>query len=138
MPTALLARAARAGQVWISTLDIHGHGAATASAARAIANLARFREAGGRVLYGTDLGNGVLPLGVNAREVTALMRAGLDAPAVLAALTDPWPCREASAWGMSGLTTYVPGPPPARPDDLGTWLAEARVLPAEDLEELDR
>jgi hypothetical protein len=137
LPTALIARAARAGQRWISTLDIHGHGAATAAAACAAGNLSRFHAAGGRALYGTDLGNGALPIGVNAREVTALTRAGLDAADVLAALTDAWPCREASAWGMTGLATFVPGPRPAHLDELGAWLAGARVLPVEDLEEID-
>ncbi|WP_308797474.1 amidohydrolase family protein [Agromyces silvae] len=138
LPPVLVARAARAGQAWISTLDIHGHGAATTDAARARSNLSRFARAGGRVLYGTDLGNGVLPIGVNAREVSALAGAGLSAPVVVAALTDPWPHHEASAWSMDGLATFVPGPPPARLDHLGTWLAGARVLPVEDLEMIDR
>jgi hypothetical protein len=132
----LIARGA-ATQAWISTLDLHGHGAATPEALRARANLQRFHAAGGRVLYGTDLGNGVLPLGVNAREITALIRAGLDAPAVISALSDPWP-RTDDDQALSGLATFVPGPPPARLDHLGAWLAGARVLPVEDLEMIDR
>ena len=55
----LLARAA-ASQIWISTLDVHGPGAAET----ARANLSDFRAAGGRVLYGTDLGNGDRPGGI--------------------------------------------------------------------------
>lgn len=137
LPSEVIARAARSGQRWISTLDIHGHGAATAASTCATANLSRFHAAGGRVLYGTDLGNGALPVGVNAREVAGLTRAGLDAAGVLAALTDAWPCPEASAWGMTGLATFVAGPRPAHLDELGAWLAGARVLPIEDLEELD-
>lgn len=132
-----LIRRAAATQAWISTLDVHGHGVSTPQSVRARSNLARFHAAGGRVLYGTDLGNGALPLGVNAREIAALVRAGLDAAAVLATLTDPWPCADPSDWGMAGLATFVPGPPPRHHDDLGDWIANARVLPVEDLETID-
>ncbi|HEV2755865.1 MAG TPA: amidohydrolase family protein [Actinomycetota bacterium] len=45
----------------------------------AIANLARFRAAGGRVVYGTDLGNeGPVP-GIDRTEVTAMGAAGFSA-----------------------------------------------------------
>jgi imidazolonepropionase-like amidohydrolase len=71
----------------VSTLDIHGWGERTGQRTRAVDNLARFRRAGGRVRYGTDLGNGPLPLGVNAREVAALGDAGLGAREVLDAMT---------------------------------------------------
>ena len=37
--------------------------------AAALDNLAPFGAAGGRVLYGTDLGNGEQPLGINVREL---------------------------------------------------------------------
>lgn len=137
LPARVVAQAVLAGQTWISTLDIHGHGAAGASATRARTNLRRFAAAGGRVLYGTDLGNGTLPIGVNAREVDALVAAGLSAAAVLAALTDPWPHHEASAWSMASLATFVPGPPADHLDELGSWLAGARVVPVEDLEMMD-
>lgn len=82
-------RAADAGQAWISTLAIHAGD--PAGEAVALDNLARFHTAGGRVLYGTDLGNGDLPLGVNDAEVDALRRAGLDDAALATALSDPWP-----------------------------------------------
>ncbi|PJJ53392.1 hypothetical protein CLV56_2881 [Mumia flava] len=87
----LVARLASSGQRWISTLDIH-RGIPVARA-RALDNLRRFHAVGGRVLYGTDLGNGDLPVGRNDREVAALHEAGLDDAAVAAALTDPWPAR---------------------------------------------
>jgi hypothetical protein len=132
-----LIRQAATTQAWISTLDIHGHGVSTPQSVRARVNLSRFHAAGGRVLYGTDLGNGTLPLGVNAREIAALTRSGLDAAEVIEALTDPWPCAEPADWGTDGLATFVPGPPPRHHDDLGTWLANARVLPIEDLETID-
>ncbi|MBF6332801.1 amidohydrolase [Nocardia transvalensis] len=73
---------------WISTLDIHGFGTDTPQLRTATDNLRRFVEHGGTVLYGTDLGNGPLPPGVNTREVTALLAAGLTPDDVLTAMTD--------------------------------------------------
>ena len=63
----------RAGQRWISTLDIHRDDPESARRSPAPTSTA-FVAAGGRVLYGTDLGNGDLPVGVNARELAALAR----------------------------------------------------------------
>ncbi|HEY4269181.1 MAG TPA: hypothetical protein VGM94_13420, partial [Galbitalea sp.] len=71
---------------WISTLDIHGWGTYGADFTRAVDNLARFAAAGGRVYYGTDLGNGLLPVGLNRRELVALTDAGLGIPALVASL----------------------------------------------------
>jgi imidazolonepropionase-like amidohydrolase len=76
-----------AATVIVSTLDIHGWEHPTAEQATAIDNLRRFHAAGGRVRYGTDLGNGPLPQAVNAREITALGEAGLGGPAILRAIT---------------------------------------------------
>lgn len=73
---------------WISTLDIHGYGTDTPQLRTATDNLRRFVEHGGTVRYGTDLGNGPLPLGVNPREITALLAAGLAPDDVLTAMTD--------------------------------------------------
>ncbi|BEL12217.1 amidohydrolase family protein [Actinoplanes sichuanensis] len=74
---------------WISTLDIHGWGA-PGDPAREIAvdNLRRFVEHGGTVRYGTDLGNGPLPTGVNVREIQLLQSAGLTPDEVLIAMTE--------------------------------------------------
>ncbi|MCI2956400.1 hypothetical protein MN032_01740 [Agromyces atrinae] len=128
VPSSLIARAA-ARQVWISTLAIHeGAGRDTA-----IDNLSRFREAGGRVVYGTDLGNGDLPVGVNAVEIAGLQDAGFGARGILAALVDPWP---AAAQPDDGIATFVPGPRPTAPTDLSAWLARSCVVPVEDLEEI--
>jgi hypothetical protein len=124
---ALISRAASTGQRWISTLDIHRGDAQ--SSAFAAANLSAFVRAGGTVLYGTDLGNGDLPVGVNARELTALHDAGLRGPALLAALTAPWPRAERSR----GVSTFVPGEPPATVDAVPAWLAGATVVPTEEL-----
>lgn len=132
---ALIARAA-AGQVWISTLAIHARdfGDDSPELACAIDNLARFRAAGGRVLYGTDLGNGEQPIGVNAGELALLARAGLAASELVAALIDPWPLAARDAWALDGVATFVPGDPPSSPESLPDWLANARVVPADDLE----
>jgi imidazolonepropionase-like amidohydrolase len=110
-----------ARQRWISTLDIHGHGRTTPARETAIDNLRRFRASGGRVVYGTDLGNGPLPVGVNAREVDALLLAGLTPEEVIGAMTGDWP-----APPPADRVSVVPGP---RDDSrLGHWLAQARVV----------
>ena len=124
---ALIARAVRRGQRWISTLDIHRDDAR--SREYAAANLASFVDAGGAVLYGTDLGNGDLPAGVNVRELHALHAVGLRGEALLATLTDPWP-RERRSFGVS---TFVPGAPPDSPDEVAAWLGGATVVPSEEL-----
>ncbi|WP_079113463.1 MULTISPECIES: hypothetical protein [Microbacterium] len=67
---------------WISTLAIHeGDTHATA-----VDNVRRFHAAGGTVLYGTDMGNGPMPVGLNPSELTALRDAGLDGIDLLRAL----------------------------------------------------
>jgi imidazolonepropionase-like amidohydrolase len=124
---ALIARAVAGGQRWISTLDIHRDDAH--SRETAAANLTAFVRAGGTVLYGTDLGNGDLPVGVNARELSALHGAGLRGEALLATLTDPWPGAERS----HGVCTFVPGEPPTDLDAVPAWLGGATVVPTEEL-----
>lgn len=121
---ATIADAARAGQIWISTLAIHDGEAAE----RAARHLAAFAAAGGRVLYGTDGGAGESPDGVSVAELTALEAAGIRGPALIEAMTDPWPIAEAP----SGVATFVPGEP-AAPDRVAAWLTGARVVPTEEL-----
>ena len=105
----VVAEAVEAGQAWISTLDVHGYGTSSPDQTRAVDNLARFAAAGGRVLYGTDLGNGPLPEALNLREVGLLADAGLGDDALVGALADPWPFADAH----HGLATEVPdGPEP--------------------------
>lgn len=82
LPAGAVERAVAQGQRWVSTLAIHEH----AERAIATANVRGFRAAGGELLYGTDLGNGEQPLGLNPAELTALAEAGLDETAVLRAL----------------------------------------------------
>ncbi|MEU4015009.1 hydrolase [Microbacterium sp. NPDC028030] len=69
---------------WISTLAIHDGPVQEI----AVDNVRRFHAAGGTVRYGTDLGNGPMPVDLNPREVAALRKAGLDTIALLRAL-DP-------------------------------------------------
>ena len=71
----------------VSTLDIHADAADAAALPTAVDNLARFVAAGGRVLYGTDLGNGAIPAGVHVAELRHLSRAGLSVDDLLAAMT---------------------------------------------------
>lgn len=71
---------------WISTLAIH-----TGEAyAIAVDNVRRFHAAGGTVRYGTDMGNGPTPVGLNPRELDALREAGIDGRELLRTL-DPAP-----------------------------------------------
>lgn len=81
-------RAMAGSCVWTSTLDIHGWGDDDEAFDIALANLRGFRAHGGRVRYGTDLGNGPLPVGLNPREVSGLARAGLTGAEVLCTMLD--------------------------------------------------
>jgi imidazolonepropionase-like amidohydrolase len=71
----------------VSTLDIHSYGRDTQELRMATDNLARFIESGGRVAYGTDLGNGSIPPGIHPGEAWHLLRAGLTHERVLEAMT---------------------------------------------------
>lgn len=70
----------------VSTLDIQGFGGDTPEVRTAVDNLRRFHAAGGVVLYGSDLGNGPIPPGIDLREVLLLREAGLEAEAILQAM----------------------------------------------------
>lgn len=80
-------RAAAVGLRIVSTLDIHGYGRDTTELDVALDNLRRFVEAGGEVVYGTDLGNGAIPPGIHARECALLLEAGMTPEQLLVALT---------------------------------------------------
>lgn len=125
-----LVEAMAARMSWISTLDIHGWGTPTDDFTRASDNLARFHAAGGHVLYGTDLGNGPLPVGLNRREIEALLAAGLSPDAVIAALTSTggleW------AWDR---VTVIPGPRPSDPAAFVDWICTARARAATEVKE---
>ena len=68
----------------VSTLGIHPEGGP--GLAIALENLARFHRAGGRTLYGTDLGNGPVPNGISPLELQRMHVAGMGTEEVLQAL----------------------------------------------------
>jgi imidazolonepropionase-like amidohydrolase len=113
-----LIRDSAARMTWISTLDIHGWGSPTPEQDVAIGNLRRFLGHGGKVRYGTDLGNGPLPPGINPRELRALQRAGLGPADILTAMTEP--DQGEPAWLPAGLDLA--------PATFADSLATARVL----------
>lgn len=67
---------------WISTMAIHD------GDTRAIVtdNVRRFFAAGGEVVYGTDMGNGPIPIDLHEAEIDALRAAGVDGLDLLTAL----------------------------------------------------
>jgi len=72
----------------VSTLDIWSFGRVTEELRTACDNLTRFRNAGGTVVYGTDLGNGAVPPGIDVREAFLLHEAcRMNVDDVLAAMT---------------------------------------------------
>ncbi len=110
---------------WCSTLDIHGWGEPTPEHEVAVANVKAFVRLGGRILYGTDMGNGPTPIGLNPRELASLAAAGLTPEQQIAALT-PGDPRSPNA-----TLLWVPR------DDRGELdVAAARRLLADDLNSL--
>ena len=73
-----------ASVAWASTLAIHD--ADSVERVTAVDNVRRFHAAGGTVLYGTDMGNGPTPVGLNPNELAALRDAGITGTALLRAL----------------------------------------------------
>jgi imidazolonepropionase-like amidohydrolase len=71
----------------VSTLDILSFGRDTPELRTAVDNLRRFHDAGGTVIYGTDLGNGPIPAGIHLRELRLLLDAGLMHDEILRSLT---------------------------------------------------
>lgn len=109
--------------VWSSTLDIHGHGERTLELETALDNVRRFHAYGGVVRYGTDLGNGSLPVGINARELALLAEAGLSPVAMINAVSAPELGRRIS------FTADSAGEP-------HEWLAHTRLLDHHQIREL--
>jgi imidazolonepropionase-like amidohydrolase len=114
LPDPLLERAAGTMRI-VSTLDIHSYGEVTSELRTACDNLVRFRAAGGRVVYGTDLGNGPIPPGIHVREALLLHEAVRMTPEeVLAAMT-AGPIEP----GAPADLVVVGGDPLRRIEDLG-------------------
>lgn len=78
----LMAAAAQRLRI-VSTLDISSFGRDTPEVRIALDNLRRFHIAGGKIIYGTDLGNGSVPPGIHTREAKLLAEAGLEYEEVL-------------------------------------------------------
>jgi imidazolonepropionase-like amidohydrolase len=122
----LIAECVRRGVTWVSTLDIHGWGEPTEEHSVASENLGRFARAGGRVLYGTDLGNGPLAVGVNARELRGMLAAGVPAEAVLRSIGGLRHPDDGTPPTIGARAAIVRSAPPPDPDELPDWLAGAR------------
>ncbi|MBT0768623.1 hypothetical protein KIH74_06775 [Kineosporia sp. J2-2] len=113
--------AAMAGRMtWISTFAIHDDPARSV----ALDNARRFIAVGGRLRYGTDMGNGPTPVGVNTAEILALGRAGLEGEALLSALTG---VTSSSSPGPDRLL-HSHLPPPRTAQDCAVWFSTARRL----------
>jgi imidazolonepropionase-like amidohydrolase len=82
----LVAALARRVEI-VSTLDIHSYGRTTPELSTALDNLRRFATNGGRVRYGTDLGNGPIPPGIHIGEARHLAAAGLSTDDILRSMT---------------------------------------------------
>ncbi|HEU5001673.1 MAG TPA: amidohydrolase family protein [Actinomycetota bacterium] len=80
VPQAVMERMVEAGMVVVPTLHIDP------SPAR-IDNLRRFLAGGGRVVYGTDMGNAGPPAGIDPAELALLVQAGMSVETALAAAT---------------------------------------------------
>lgn len=101
IPDALLAEMVDSEMTVVPTLSIFFEGALDI----AVANIRRFVRAGGQVVYGTDLGNAGPQPGIDAREVSALARAGLSGIDIVRAATVT-----ASAWlGLDDRGRIEPG-----------------------------
>jgi imidazolonepropionase-like amidohydrolase len=72
-----------------------------------LANARTFVAAGGTLLYGSDLGNGGVPVGPDVRELQLLVQAGLTRAQALAAATS----RAGRELGLAPLGSLVPGAP---------------------------
>ena len=124
----LIAHAAQHNLGWMSTLDIHGYGNQTTDFEIAVENLRRFVAAGGTVFYGTDLGNGPLPLGINTRELETLKLSGMNHEKIVHSLSSWWgttPVSRSSFISEMSENTCA---------DFSTWLASARIVENTDVE----
>jgi len=100
------------GMTWITTFDIHGYGSPSPEQAEnlslALDNAWRFVEAGGALLYGTDLGNGSVPVRLNSREIELMHEVGLDAQGILTAMSSSWLTRHTGVRIDSTRGAFVP------------------------------
>jgi hypothetical protein len=118
-----LLRAMAGSMRWTSTFAIH----AEPDCGRALDNARRFIRLGGRLDYGTDMGNdmygGPMPVGPRPEEISALGQAGLTGDALLESLTAP------RSKGLSAAAAvYAPLPLPYSADEVAVWMKQAHRL----------
>jgi hypothetical protein len=114
-----LLRAMARSMRWISTLAIHRD----ADRDRAVDNARRFVRFGGRLDYGTDMGNGPMPVGPRPDEITAVGESGLAGDALLVSMSGrPGDRLRATA------AVYAPLPLPDGVAALAVWMHQARRL----------
>jgi hypothetical protein len=108
---------------WTSTFAIH----ADADRGRALDNARRFIRLGGRLDYGTDMGNdmyrGPMPVGPRPEEITALGQAGLTGDALLESLTSSPRHRL-----LAAAAVYAPLPLPYSAAEVAVWMEQAHRL----------
>jgi len=124
LPKDLLAAMARS-MMWISTFAIHPD----ADRGRALDNARRFIRLGGRLHYGTDMGNdlyrGPTPAGPRPEEISALGQAGLAGDALLESLTG-----SAGDHLRVAAAVWSPLPLPVGADEAAVWMSQAHRLAA--------
>jgi imidazolonepropionase-like amidohydrolase len=123
---ALITRAAQTNIGWMSTLDIHGYGNYTADFEVACENLRRFNAAGGTVFYGTDLGNGPLPMGINSREIAALESCDLTAQQIVSSLTSWW--EQVPSRSVPTRSSFISDISDNACENFSSWLVSARIV----------
>lgn len=104
---------------WISTFAIHRD----ADLDRALDNARRFLRFGGRLEYGTDMGNGPTPPGPWAEEINALGTTGLAGDGLLMSLTG-----RPDDYLLHGRAIYAPLPLPGNAADIAVWISQAQRL----------
>lgn len=113
-----------ASMTWISTLSIHGGLARRRAAHNALA----FIRQGGRLVYGTDMGNGPTPVGVHRREVRALaaLASGVDDLLTMLTGVPDGGAEEDRVTIPVARAIVAPGPVPRSRARVASWLAAAR------------
>jgi hypothetical protein len=118
-----LVRAMAGSMRWTSTFAIH----TDADRERALDNARRFIRLGGRLDYGTDMGNdtyrGPTPVGPRPEEITALGQAGLTGDALLESLTGSSGHRL-----LAAAAVYAPLPLPYSAAEVAVWMNRAHRL----------
>ena len=108
---------------WTSTFAIH----TDPDRERALDNARRFIRLGGRLDYGTDMGNdmygGPMPVGPRPEEISALGQAGLTGDALLESLTGP-----SGRQLPAAAAVYAPLPLPYGADEFAIWIMQAHRL----------